>query len=41
MIIIIAVIGLLLFGGFGYFIYCDIALQKTQKADIETKNKKK
>ena len=40
-IIILAVIALLIFGGMGYFIYCDIALQKLQKAEKATNNKKK
>jgi preprotein translocase subunit Sss1 len=32
-IIILIVIGLLLFGGIGFVIYCDISTQKRQKAE--------
>ena len=40
-IIILVVIALLLFGGLGYFIYCDVSLQKMQKTQNTTNNKKK
>ena len=37
MIMIIVLIGLFLFGGIGYFIYCDISLQKQIKAQKKDK----
>lgn len=35
-VIILVIFALLLFGGFGYFIYCDISLQKIQKAEKDS-----
>jgi Trk-type K+ transport system membrane component len=40
-IVLITLIALFLFGGIGFFIYCELSLQKMQKTERAVKNDKK
>jgi len=40
LVFILIIVGLLLFGGLGFLIYCDISVQKMQKTEKKAKNNK-